>query len=276
MELVLSEETYFENWYDWETVYENLQLDLSPEVMVAINNGFGISKGIPNMTGEMAWNEEKLQFEIGNLRIRRSKKVDFYKEAALFEITDLNDAIGKSKKVIMSNTKIKHLYLNEDIYQLDNSNGPIYEANEKFGLNLNEASAINYIYFFFLNVKGRHGRFYPVSSFNDIQPIVNISMGDIFFKEYSFNRMESDATDLQLMSYSIKPFFLQGMDHESANHLDSNNLPHSIVANESIVIFKDSIFSSTVTINIENGFISLSNEKLLYEGFTNNSEQQEA
>lgn len=267
MNSIIKQEQYLDSWYDWEVIGENWKMDISPEAMVAINGGFGTSKGIPNMTGELQWNEAKLVFEIGNLKIRRSRKVKFYKQAALFEITDLDDETALPKRVIMRDSKLKQLYLNNDVYLLDNSNAPIYNANEKFGLDLDLQSVIDYIYFFFYNVKGRHGHFYPVASFNQIQPLINISIGNLVNKTYEFTAVEEDLPDLGSRNYTLTAFAQETDGQNETPH------PQSFTVDDMLIIFKDSIFNSTVNIDAKNGMITLSNEKLEYESHTKTYEQ---
>ena len=248
-----TEGEYFADWYDWELIHENYKQEIKPEEIVAVNKGFGTSKGLTAIAGQVTWVTEKKIYQLSSIKIRKSRRISFYNNGyGFYEITDLFASPNKSQKALMPD--ITNLYLNSNIFILDNSNKPIYQVNEISGLSLdNEYNIKNYIHFFFNNVSGRHGRFYPCEDINEINHLICFGKGDTEFKDYCKDYIKEiqerfgEFPDLKIKDEQI------------------DLMNDTIQIKGVYIIFKGSLFSCNIDISKKDGFISLSEEVLIIE-----------
>lgn len=248
---------YTEPWYEWEDICHNLDASITTEQMIAINSGFGTAEeGISKLI-KLNWDEEHSVYMLKIFRIRRSRKIDFYKGAGLYEIISHKGATPV--KVIMEDRF--NVYLNREMFILDSTNAPIYSANEFFGLSLyTNKRIIDYYFFFFFNVRGRHGHFLPVSGVNEVQNLLNVSVGGKFEKVYVPKK--GTKVELHGLDFELKP--IHPKERSNATE-EQNDYETKIQLELAHVIFKDSLFSSRVSIDPQTGRIDLSNEELLIE-----------
>lgn len=151
----------------------------------------------------------------------------FYKDIDLIEVTDPQTVPPK---------KISALYHkgNKEILILNGKNDPIYEANKKYDLILNDELAPLYARFFFTYVQGRHGSFILIDSVNEIKW-----------------REEPTKAAKQSLSKMISPLSVIEVDEDEWRLV-------------SAVIFKDSLFETEIIVK-KDGTVRMSNQEILVE-----------
>lgn len=118
---------------------------------------------------------------------------------------------------------------------LDWTNAPIYALNDKVPLSLDENTVKDYVRFFFLYVRGRHGRFVIVESIDEIA-----------WKE------EPPANARKAVGALIAPLHLYGIDNDGTYRLSAR------------LLFKDSLFKADIVVG-HDGHINLEGEELVIE-----------
>ena len=157
----------------------------------------------------------------------RSQKLPFYRDYALFELTDLSAIPGARKYAI---------YKPGDVNVITWTNQAIYETNEKAPIHLTEDTVVNYVRFFFNYVRGRHGRFLIIETIDDVRW-----------------QIEPPAQGRKVMQEMLEPVTLIGQDADGTFNL------------EAFMIFKDSLFKTQIHVKPD-GLVSMSNEELKIEG----------
>jgi hypothetical protein len=161
------------------------------------------------------------------MTIGKRQSVSFYAEHDLMEFVDTSTS---------NPTYTRRVLYGPDGFQVMNwSNGPIYTANEKAPINVNEDNAAEYVKFFFNYVKGRHGRFVIVEDVSEIA-----WEGDI------------PAKGKEAVAKIIKPVAVTTVEDGKINLL-------------AFMVFKDSLFRANVHVE-RDGMVSLSDEALVIEG----------
>lgn len=273
----IEEDNYLSDWYDWEDIYnekDNFYEEIDPEEIVAINKGFGLTKGMSTLVGSLRWDNGKKRFIFSNIKIEMSRRLNFYdskerdkrSKTGLFKLTDLSSPTLQYHKVLMKLGETQKVYSSiekQKIFKLDDTNKPIYSFNEVAKLNLTSKELVeNYILFFFLNVKGRHGRFYPITTkTNTLQHEINN------FLHFSMERDELHDFYSKVANKSFSHESETKIAELDFNMKFSNEGNTDSKVDEFFILFKDSIFSAGAHIE-ENGNVSLTDEKLLFEGLT--------
>ncbi|WP_118976808.1 hypothetical protein [Taibaiella koreensis] len=258
----LQEDEYLNRWYSWEIIYdESFSEEIEPEEVVAINRGFGTTQSLLPFAGQIEWNQQKKRFLFSRIKVEKSKRISFYGgNYGLFKITDLT--ANKYYKVLMQNDGHGKVY--SDIekckeYRIDDSNTPIYKFNELTNLNFSDFRDIrNYVLFFFFNVKGRHGKFYPISSEIDTLPS-QIS------RYVQFNSDGPTVLSNDDISNQLRARF--GNDPDLEMTFDNGQLAEDkpeLTAEKIHVVFRGAIFSSNVILK-QGKEIALSNEELIID-----------
>lgn len=165
-------------------------------------------------------------FDTASAQIMRTS-LPFFNAIDLVEITDPQATPPKKINVLFSAQ-------GKQVFILNWKNEPIYEANKKWDLALNDENVLFYARFFFGFVKGRHGFF----------NIIN-NVSDIAWRE------EPTKAAKQSLSKTIEPLFIleKGEDRWTL---------------QSSIIFKDSLFSAEITVH-KDGRVALSNQEILVE-----------
>jgi len=246
----LTEDEFFSEWYDWKLVDDDYRDEVEPEEMVAINRGFGNSKKQISAIGEPEWNKKTKRFEFSDIKVEMSGRIQcFENDFKLYKITDLTSLDSKSKKILMKKTDKPTRTQGVDLYVLDDTNVPIYSANNKAGVLLDSMEKIkSYLIFFFLNVRGRHGRFYPIADISQLDTLI------------SFNSRYPRKEYLSAKHEEVVKHFGEDVHLEIRNQFISE-AANEIVIKNFYVVFQSTLFSTTVTIQKNSGVIALSDEK---------------
>lgn len=157
----------------------------------------------------------------------RTQRLPFYRDYALFELTDLSAIPGARKYAI---------YKPGDVNVINWTNQAIYETNEKAPVVLTEDTVVDYVRFFFNYVRGRHGRFLIIETIDDVRW-----------------QIEPPAQGRKVMQEMLEPITLVGQDPDGTFNL------------EAFMIFKDSLFKTQIHVK-QDGLVSMSNEELKIEG----------
>ena len=157
----------------------------------------------------------------------RERDLPFYKDLKFYEMTDLS-AIPGARKYAMAN--------DNTVYMVNWTNAPIYQANAGEKLDLDDQSVRDYVKFFFAYVRGRHGRFIIVESFEDIKW-----------------QNEPPAQGRKVIQEMLHPVTVLNQDSDGTYNL------------ECYMVFKDSLFRTLVHVEA-NGNVSMSDEELKIEG----------
>jgi hypothetical protein len=157
----------------------------------------------------------------------RTQSVPFYAEHEFIELIDNTKSPALVRRAI---------YKPGDFYILNWTNQPIYAANEKAPIIVNEDNAATYVNFFFHFVKGRHGRFVLIDS-----P-----------KEINWSAAPPEK-GLQALENMIKPLSVTDIEDDGTINLLS------------YMVFKDSLFRAKVQVK-RDGMVSLTDEALVVEG----------
>lgn len=157
----------------------------------------------------------------------RVQKLSFYKDYEFFELTDLSTVPGARKFAI---------YKPGSVAVLDWTNQFIYETNEKAPIRLDDRSVVDYVHFFFMYVRGRHGRFMIVETIDDIKW-----------------QVEPPAQGRKVMQEMLQP--VQVVDHAADGSFTL----------EAFMVFKDSLFKTKIHVK-KDGLVSMSDEELKIEG----------
>jgi len=157
----------------------------------------------------------------------RTRKLPFYREYVLFELTDLSAVPGARKYAI---------YKPGDVNVINWTNQAIYETNQKSPIILNEDTVVDYVKFFFNYVRGRHGRFMIIETIDDVRWQVDPPM-----------------QGRKVMQEMLEPATLISQDPDGTFNL------------EAFMVFKDSLFKTKVHVK-KDGLVSMSGEELKIEG----------
>lgn len=157
----------------------------------------------------------------------RSQTLPFYKDYALFELTDLSAVPGARKYAI---------YKSGDVNVINWTNQSIYETNEKAPIVLNEETVLSYVRFFFNYVRGRHGRFLIIETIDDIRW-----------------QVEPPVQGRKVMQEMLEPLTVMSQEPDGTFNL------------EAFMVFKDSLFKTMIHVKPD-GLVSMSNEELKIEG----------
>lgn len=242
--------------YGWEEL-ENSNITISPELVVSINDGFGITDIEQyQLFGDLIWDEEcKCYRTNNNSKIYKASKFNILKDKSLGLykiITPLNDETCKETKFFVKGDINDLLSVPVEI---DGTNSPIYSIVEEKGLALNFFNdkddnlkvVYNYIKFFFHNVTGRHGKFYIIEDHKEIDHILKYSHR--IDKDSSIKYKCELADDIEEFPKNIEMRLLDSDEKK--------------VVVSAYIIFKDSLFSANVNLDYRSGQLELSDEKLV-------------
>lgn len=127
------------------------------------------------------------------------------------------------------------IYKDNDIVPITWNNEPLYALNDRAPIVLNDQTVTEYVKFFFMYVRGRHGRFLIAENVDDIDwredppPAARKAIAGMLVSTSIASRTEDG-------SYILK----------------------------ASMIFRDSLFAATITVTPE-GHVALSDEELLVE-----------
>lgn len=169
---------------------------------------------------------EPISFNPENTTIR-ARVLSFYRNFRLYEISDLSTVPG-ARKYALSDGK--------EVYMIDWTNEPIYALNEVAPIQLNASSVAAYVKFFFTYVRGRHGRFIPVESMDEIKW-----------------QNEPPPQGRKVISEMLAPVTLLNEDKDGTFNL------------EAYMLFKDALFRTLIHV-APDGNVSMSDEELKIEG----------
>jgi ATP-dependent 26S proteasome regulatory subunit len=171
----------------------------------------------------------------------------FYPDTRLVKC-QLSDKEG-NQKIIFG------LVRNNIFFRLDFNNGVIYTFNERFGINLNLETVIDYARFFFSFVRGRHGFFNILTAPEDI-PV------DKDEKKYAPNKPDiSESLDFSCLTSDKRTETLTEL--VTPPKLKDQQNP-DFFAIDVVILFKNNLFNSVVIIE-NNGMISLTDERVILE-----------
>jgi|AntRauTorcE11897_2_1112592.scaffolds.fasta_scaffold00834_13 hypothetical protein len=169
---------------------------------------------------------EPISFNPENTTIRL-QKLPFYKDFKFYEISDLSTVPG-ARKYALSDGK--------QVYMINWTNGPIYEVNETAPIKLDQNSVRSYVKFFFTYVRGRHGRFMPIESLDEIRW-----------------QNEPPAQGRKVIQEMLAPVTVLNQDSDGTFNL------------EAYMLFKDSLFRTLIHV-APDGNVAMSDEELKIEG----------
>ena len=151
--------------------------------------------------------------------------IPFYEGYRYFDVSDFESVPNRQRFVV---------YKPGHVVVLDWTNEPLYQLNEKAPIKLTDSNVADYARFFFMHVRGRHGRFLLVDSVDDIRwreeppPVVRKAVGNM-----------------------IQP--VQILSDDGAQYVLS-----------SCMIFKDALFKAKINVSRE-GIVNMFDEELLIE-----------
>lgn len=183
---------------------------------------------MPSLVNEINRQLKDRQFDGISTHGKRAS-LPFYAEYELLEFVDESTSDPVFTRRI--------LYSPDDFQIVNWTNGPIYTANEKAPIIVNEDNAAEYAKFFFNFVKGRHGRFVIVESIDEIA-----WAGEI------------PAKAKEAVAKIIKPTAVTSVEEEGGK-----------IILLSFMVFKDSLFRANIHVE-RDGMVSLSEEALVIEG----------
>ena len=157
----------------------------------------------------------------------RERKLPFYSTFKFYEMTDLSAVPGARKYAIAND---------DQVLMVNWTNGPIYAANEADNIELTDKSVCDYVKFFFAYVRGRHGRFIIVESFEEIKW-----------------QNEPPAQGRKVIQEMLHPVTVLNQDSDGTYNL------------EAFMVFKDSLFRTLIHVK-PNGEVAMSDEELKIEG----------
>lgn len=163
----------------------------------------------------------------------RRQPLRFYDQYSFYELTDLS-AIPSVRKYALAS--LKGGQQKNDVRMITWTNQPIYEANEKGPIRIDDGNVADYVRFFFNYVRGRHGRFVIVETVDDIRW-----------------QVEPPLQGRKVMQDMLFPVTVTGRDEDGAWQL------------KACMIFKDSLFSTKIHVRPD-GLVALSDEELKIEG----------
>lgn len=162
----------------------------------------------------------------------RCQYLGFYDAYAFYELTDLS-TIPSARKYALAKVAGKE---KSDVKVITWTNQPIYEANEKAPIRIDDKNIVDYVKFFFNYVRGRHGRFVIVETVDDIRW-----------------QIEPPLQGRKVMQEMLFPVGVTSKDEDGAWILDA------------CMIFKDSLFRTKIHVRPD-GLVALSDEELKIEG----------
>ena len=174
---------------------------------------------------------DPVPFNSSTTTIRR-QYLGFYDDYVFYELTDLS-AIPSARKYALARIKAKE---KPDVRVVTWTNQPIYEANERAPIRIDDRNVLDYVKFFFNYVRGRHGRFVIVETVDDIRW-----------------QIEPPLQGRKVMQEMLFPVSVASKDEEGAWILDA------------CMIFKDSLFRTKIHVRPD-GLVALSDEELKVEG----------
>lgn len=142
-----------------------------------------------------------------------------------------------------------------DYILFDNSNEPIYKVAEK-DLYLSKENVAEYARFFFSHVEGRHGHFYPVFSMEDI-PLLP--------EPWESKEPEPDAEWADFIN-------IDQVKDAVNKHTPKVELKEGSFYFDFLVMFRQGLFTSKMQVEVETGYITMSEEQLLIEGIPTSEE----
>lgn len=155
-----------------------------------------------------------------------SQKISFYPGYDLLDIID-HSSMPALRRIV--------IYSKDDNFILDYSSSQIYDLNKIIPLKLDTNTAEDYVRFFFKYARGEHGHFLIVENIDDIS-----------WKD------DPPPNARKAVGKMISPLSLIARDE------------HGFYVLSSCMIFKDSLFKTKITLDL-NGIVSISDEHLLLE-----------
>jgi hypothetical protein len=180
----------------------------------------------PRLVAEINSQMKDVKFDDTYTTVRQ-QSLPFYAEHELIELTDATKTPALVRRVI---------YQPGNFFILNWTNQPIYLANEKAPIIINDDNVVAYVNFFFHFVKGRHGRFVLIDGPEEIK--------------WSAAPPEKG---LQALRNMIKPLTVTDTEDDGTINLLS------------YMVFKDSLFRAKVQVK-RDGMVSLTDEALVVEG----------
>jgi len=168
-------------------------------------------------------------FEPEKLRII-THHLPFYKDYALFEVTDISVNPERSISFI-GRTDFK----NNSLYVLNGTNEAIYVLNDKVQIGLTDKNIKTYLLFFFHYVRGRFGQFKIIEHVDDI-----------------VWREEPSQGGRKAIAKMVEPLTVKSVSEQGDFTLKAS------------IIFKDTLFESDITI-AKDGKVNLHNQEMLVE-----------
>ncbi len=158
----------------------------------------------------------------------RQRRLPFYDKVMFYELTDMT-AVPAARKYALARGK--------DVQMINWTNDPIYHMNEQAPIKLNFENVADYVRFFFSYVRGRHGRFIIIESFEDIRW-----------------QNEPPSAGRKAMREILSPVNVLAQDDADGTFIL-----------EAYMLFKDSLFRTLVHVK-PNGQIDMTDEELKIEG----------
>lgn len=181
---------------------------------------------VPRLVAEINAQMKDAQFDDTYTIVRR-QSLPFYAEHDFIELVDNTKTPALVRRVI---------YQPGNFFILNWTNQPIYTANSKAPIIINDDNAVTYVNFFFNFVKGRHGRFVLIDGPEQI------------------NWSEAPPEKgMQALRNMIKPLAVTDESDDGTINLLS------------FMVFKDSLFRAKVELK-RDGMVSLTDEALIVEG----------
>ena len=153
--------------------------------------------------------------------------IPFYKDYSLLDVTNHG---------LMPNRRMFYIYSKGDIHPINWTHEQIYELNKKIPVELTRQNITDYVRFFLIFAKGKHGRFLLLESIDEIN-----------WKE------EPPPAARKTIAKVIKPL-----------EITSETSTGSYVLRATILL-KDSIFFCNIEVTKE-GIVKINHEELVVEG----------
>jgi len=155
--------------------------------------------------------------------------LSFYPNLKFYEMTDLS-AVPAARKYALADQKSKNVYV------VNWTNDPIYEANTEEEFILDKKTVKAYVSFFFAYVRGRHGRFIVIENFDEIKW-----------------QNEPPQQGRKVIQEMLAPVKVIDQDEDGTFNL------------EAYMLFKDALFKTTIHV-APDGNVAMSEEELKIEG----------
>ena len=159
----------------------------------------------------------------------RQRTLPFYpKSVKFYELTDLTAVPAARKYALMHG---------DDVYMINWTNAPVYSLNKNAPISLNAENVADYVRFFFSYVRGRHGRFIVIETFEDIKW-----------------QNEPPASGRKALREMLSPISIVSQDSKSGDF-----------ELEGFMLFKDALFNSTIRVKAD-GSVDMTDEDMKVEG----------